>query len=51
MIASAKDLVARITSFVAAYNARSRPFAGTATANDIRAKPARVCNVISGTRR
>jgi transposase len=47
--ASAKDLVARITAFVAAYNARSRPFAWTATADDILAKLARVCNVISGT--
>jgi transposase len=47
--ASATDLVARITAFVAAYNARSRPFAWTATAADILAKLARLCNVISGT--
>jgi putative transposase len=47
--ASAQDLVARITAFVAAYNARSWPFAWTATADDILAKLARVCNVISGT--
>jgi transposase len=47
--ASAKDLVARITAFVAAYNAESRPFAWTASADDILAKLARVCNVISGT--
>jgi len=47
--ASAKDLEARITAFVAAYNARSRPFSWTATADDILAKFARLCNVISGT--
>ena len=47
--ASAKDLVARITAFVSAYNARSRPFAWTATADDILAKLGRLCNVISGT--
>ena len=46
---SAKDLVARITAFVAAYNTRSQPFAWTATADDILAKLARLCNVISGT--
>jgi putative transposase len=48
-LGSAKDLIARITAFVAAYNAHSRPFAWTATADDILAKIARVCNVISGT--
>ena len=48
--ASAKDLVARITAFVAAYNARPRPFVWTATADHILAKLARICNVISGTR-
>jgi putative transposase len=47
--ASAKDLVARITAFVAAYNNRSQPFTWTATADDILAKLARLCNVISGT--
>ena len=47
--ASAKDLVARITAFVAAYNTRSQPFTWTATADDILAKLARLCNVISGT--
>jgi putative transposase len=41
--------VARITAFVSAYNARSRPFAWTATADDILAKLGRLCNVISGT--
>ena len=46
---SAKDLIARITAFVAAYNARSRPFVWTATADDILAKLGRLCNVISGT--
>ena len=45
--ASAKDLVARITAFVAAYNTRSQPFTWTATADDILAKLARLCNVIS----
>jgi putative transposase len=48
-LGSAKDLIARITAFVAAYSAHSRPFAWTATADDILAKIARVCNVISGT--
>jgi putative transposase len=47
--ASAKDLVARISAFVSAYNARSRPFAWTATTDDILAKLGRLCNVISGT--
>ena len=47
--ASAKDLVARITAFVAAYNTRSQPFTWTATADAILAKLARLCNVISGT--
>ena len=47
--ASAKDLVARITAFVAAYNTRSQPFTWTATADDILAKLVRLCNVISGT--
>ena len=47
--ASAKDLVARITAFVAAYNTRPQPFTWTATADDILAKLARLCNVISGT--
>ena len=45
--ASAKDLVARITAFVAGYHARPRPFGWTATADDILAKLARVCNVSS----
>ena len=47
--ASAKDLVARITAFVSAYNAGSRPFAWTATADDILAKLGRLCNIICGT--
>jgi putative transposase len=47
--ASAKDLITRISAFVAAYNAGSRPFAWTATADDILAKLGRLCNVISGT--
>jgi putative transposase len=46
---SAKELVARITAFVAAYSARSRPFDWTATADDILAKLGRLCKVISGT--
>jgi putative transposase len=47
--ASAKDLVARITAFVAAYNTRSQPFTWTATADAILAKLARLCNVICET--
>ena len=47
---SAKELVRRIEAFVVDYNATSRPFTWTATADDILAKLARVCNVISGTR-
>ena len=47
--ASARDLVTRISAFVAAYNAGSRPFAWTATADNILAKLGRLCNVISGT--
>ena len=47
--ASAKDLVTPISAFVAAYNACSRPFAWTATADDILAKLGRLCNVMSGT--
>jgi hypothetical protein len=34
---------------IARYNACSRPFAWTATADDILAKLGRLCNVISGT--
>jgi hypothetical protein len=34
---------------VAAYDTRSQPFNRTATDDDILAKLARVCNVISGT--
>ena len=49
--ASAKDLVARITAFVAADNARSQAFAWTATADAILAKLGRLCNVIAGTLR
>jgi hypothetical protein len=41
--------VARITAFVADYNTGSRPFAWTATADDVLAKLGRFCNVISGT--
>jgi len=47
--ASAKDLVARITAFVTAYNTHPRPFTWTASADDILAKIGRLCNVISGT--
>jgi transposase len=47
---SAKELVQRIEAFVAAYNARSRPFTWTATVDGILGKVARICNVISGTR-
>lgn len=47
--ASARDLVTRIGTFVAAYNAGSRPFVWTASADEILAKLGRLCNAISGT--
>jgi hypothetical protein len=46
---STGELVRRIEAFVANCNARSRPFAWTATADQIRGKLARLCKVINGT--
>jgi len=46
---SAKDLVAKITTFVDAYNAKSRPFVRTATSDAILAKVTKICNVINET--
>ena len=42
-------LVRRIDAFVAAHGAKSHPFTWTATADEILAKVAWMCNVISGT--
>lgn len=47
---SVKELVAKIESFVAHYNTKSRPFMWTATANSILEKLRRLLNTISGTR-
>jgi putative transposase len=44
-----KDLVGKIDSFVKQYNAKSRPFVWTATAESILKKVQRICQVISGT--
>jgi putative transposase len=46
---STEELIARIETFVANYNNRSRPFVWTATADDILRKVARICKVICGT--
>ena len=46
---SVKDLVTKIDHFVEHYNARSRPFVWTATADSILAKIQRLCSLISGT--
>jgi putative transposase len=46
---SVKDLVATIDHFVDSYNARSTPFAWTATADSILQKVQRLCEVIAGT--
>lgn len=46
---SAKDLVAKINAFVQAYNAKSRPFAWTATSEAILEKIAKLCKAINGT--
>ena len=47
---SVKDLVANIERFVKNYNAKSKPFTWTATADSILEKIARLCKTISGTR-
>jgi putative transposase len=44
-----RELIKRIDSFVAHYNAHSRPFVWTATAQSILQKIRRLCNVINGT--
>ena len=46
---SVKDLVSKIERFVEHYNAKSRPFLWTATADSILAKVERLCLLISGT--
>lgn len=46
---SVKDLVTKIDRFVEHYNAKSRPFVWTATADSILAKVERLCSLISGT--
>jgi len=46
---STGELGRRIEAFVASYNARSRPLVGTATADEILGKVARLCKVICGT--
>jgi putative transposase len=46
---SAKDLVAKIKAFVAAYHAKARPFAWTATSDAILEKLERLCKSICGT--
>ena len=46
---SVRDLVSRIDGFVAAYNAKSRPFIWTATADEILQKVGRIANLICGT--
>jgi|GEM_PF-4986436 len=45
-----QELVAKIDSFVAHYNGKSRPFSWTATAASILEKLHRLLNSISGTR-
>jgi len=46
---SVKDLITKIDCFVQHYNARSQPFAWTATADSILQKIKRLCKVIAGT--
>ena len=46
---SAKDLVAKIETFVEAYNATARPFVWTATSEAILGKIERLCKAINGT--
>jgi len=45
-----KELVAKIENFVAHYNAKSKPFMWTATADSIFEKVQRLCKCISETR-
>jgi len=46
----AKDLVAKIETFVDAYNARSAPFVWTATSDAILEQVGKICKAINGTR-
>ena len=46
---SAKDLVAKIEAFIAAYNTKAHPFVWTATSEAILEKVERICKVICGT--
>lgn len=46
---SVRELVQKIDTYVAHYNAHSRPFVWTATANSILAKLQRLCKLINGT--
>ena len=46
---SVKDLISKIDRFVEHYNAKSRPFVWTATAESILDKVERLCSLISGT--
>lgn len=50
-VRTTQELVRRIETFVAAYNATARPFAWTATSESILAKLERLLKAISGTRR
>jgi hypothetical protein len=47
---SVKELVSKIDQFVQHYNATTRPFAWTATADSILEKIKRLCQFISGTK-
>lgn len=46
---SVRELVQKIDTYVAHYNAHARPFVWTATANSILAKLQRLCKLINGT--
>jgi len=46
---SVKDLVTKIDAFIKTYNANSKPFVWTATADEILDKLQRLCQRISGT--
>jgi len=47
--ASAKDLIAKIEAYIAAYNAKAHPFVWTVTSEAILEKVERICKVICGT--
>jgi len=46
---SVRDLIRKIDRYVTHYNAASRPFIWTATADSILGKIQRLCKVINGT--